>query len=111
MRCAIRPSRCTGNSSSAGARECCRVGYRTLDVAICLLCCAACRAVCDFFNCCEIALALVSLVSRAYPGSAPLIGGRRVLQLCDGAGWKWNCWELRQPDSLGRHAGAVMDRV
>lgn len=37
----------------------------------------------DFFNCCEFALALVA---RAYPGTAPLIGGGRVLQLCDGGG-------------------------
>jgi hypothetical protein len=34
--------------------------------------------VCDFFNCWEIGLALVS---RAYPGLRPLIGGGAVLQL------------------------------
>ena len=67
-------------------------------------CYACCRTVCDFFNCCEFVLALVS---RAYPGTAPLIGGERVLQLCDGVGWDRR--EMRQ--SLSRHAGTMMDRV
>lgn len=67
-------------------------------------CYACCRTVCDFFNCCEIALALVS---RAYPGTAPLIGGGLVLQLCDGVGCDGR--EMRQ--SLSRHAGTMMDRV